>query len=54
MVEHGRHSEIERVLVRNEGLTNLSGLMIRSSFLRNLKDFLTIYGKERLDKALQC
>ncbi len=43
IVDYGRHSETERVLVNNEGVTNLSLLKIQSSPLGNLRD----YGKTK-------
>jgi len=39
MIGYGRHSETERVLVSDEGLTILSLLKIQSTPLGNLGDY---------------
>ena len=41
MIGYGRHSETERVLVNNEGLTIQSLLKIQSDLTRNGKDSST-------------
>jgi hypothetical protein len=38
MIDYGRHSETERVLVHNDGLTNQSELKIQSGHCRNAVD----------------
>jgi hypothetical protein len=40
MVDYGRHSETERVLVSDEGLAILSLLKIQSDPLGNMGDFV--------------
>jgi hypothetical protein len=40
MVDYGRHSETERVLVSDEGITILSLLKIQSDPLGNLGEFV--------------